>query len=221
MRSSSTSLAALAAGLWLACAACGPSTNIPTDGATGDSSADSASAADASLDSTSAADGSAASDSSVVTDSASADASSSADSSAADAASADSSASDASSAADAADASGCNYTAVDEVLVDCSGTYRFTSYFIADPASASCPPYWQVGSAAPASTYQQAAMNGGCTTTCTWRFATSVSRLYCGVRSGYESLTGTPESCPTLYRFSEGFFTSVEAHDEMFPCRDR
>ena len=218
MRSSSTSLAALAAGLWLTCAACGSSSNPPGDGATDSaSSADSAAASDsatamdsASEDSSTAPDASAATDSAAVPDGASADSG--------DAARADSAAADAASGADASDASSCNYNPVNEVLVDCSGSYRFTSYFVADPESAACPPFWQVGTAAPAMSYEQAAMNGGCSTACVWRFAMSVSRLRCGVRTGYETLTGTPESCPTLYRFSEGFFTSVEAHDAMYPC---
>lgn len=115
---------------------------------------------------------------------------------------------------------GCMYTNVNDVVVECSGSYRFVSEFNVVPASRECPPYWQVGTSAPAATMEAAAANARCSTACVWNFSMSVSRIYCGVRSGYEVLSGTPNRCGQLYRFSEGYFASVAAHDAMFPCRD-
>ncbi len=115
----------------------------------------------------------------------------------------------------------CMYTNVNDLAVDCGGTIRLVNYFDVVPASSMCPGYWQLGSAAPAFTAEQAAVNGGCSTACIWRFSMSVTRLYCGVRSGYEVLEGTPNRCGQRFRFSEGYFNSVAEHDAMYPCRDR
>ncbi|MFO0563971.1 MAG: hypothetical protein U0269_38455 [Polyangiales bacterium] len=114
----------------------------------------------------------------------------------------------------------CSYANVNDVVVDCAGTYRMVSQFNVVPPSSMCPPYWQVGMSAPAFTPEQAATNAGCSTACIWNFSMSVSRIYCGVRSGYEVLSGTPNRCGQLYRFAEGYFPSVAAHDAMYPCRD-
>jgi hypothetical protein len=112
----------------------------------------------------------------------------------------------------------CMYVNVDDRVVECGGRYRFNRRFDTVPASAACPPYWRVGDSAPASTAEQAATNAGCSTACEFRFMTSVSRLYCGRRSGYDILVGTPARCGTIYSFPEGFFSSVDEHDRMFPC---
>jgi hypothetical protein len=112
----------------------------------------------------------------------------------------------------------CMYVNVDDRVVQCAGRYRFNRRFDTVPASAACPPYWRVGDSPPASTAEQAAMNAGCSTECEFRFMTSVSRLYCGRRSGFDILVGTPARCGTIYSFPEGFFSSVDEHDMMFPC---
>lgn len=115
----------------------------------------------------------------------------------------------------------CAYVNVNDLVVQCSGRPRLVNNFNVVPPDPMCPAYWQVGSSPPATTVEQAALNAGCTTACVWRFATSVTRIYCGVRSGYDILEGTPPTCPRLYNFPEGYFASVEEHDAMFPCRDR
>ncbi len=115
----------------------------------------------------------------------------------------------------------CMYVNVNDLVVQCSGRPRLVNNFNVVPPDPMCPAYWQVGSSPPATTAQQAALNAGCTTACVWRFSMSVTRIYCGVRSGYDVLEGTPATCPRLYNFPEGYFASVEEHDAMFPCRDR
>jgi hypothetical protein len=225
--------------LWLcsllALTACGApvqpdaSTDARSDSAAIDDVAqDSAALIDAQSTDSSAGDDASANDSATLDTGVPSDANSDADA-ARDASAITDSARDASATADAArDASAdafvpppsCSYSNVDDVVVDCSGTYRMVSQFNVVPPSSMCPAYWQVGMSAPAFTPEQAATNAGCSTACIWRFSMSVTRLYCNHRSGYEVLSGTPDRCGQLFRFAEGYFTSVEAHDAMYPCRD-
>jgi len=51
---------------------------------------------------------------------------------------------------------------------------------------------------------------------CVYDFTTSVSRVHCDRRAGYETLTAT--DCATLFRFPDGYYTSVEAYDASHPC---
>jgi hypothetical protein len=219
----------------LALAACGApvqpdaSTDARSDTAAIDDAAqDGPASLDAQSADASTADASAMADASA-NDSAAIDATSIPDASASDASASTDSSRDASALTDAArDASAdvfvpppsCSYANGDDVVVDCGGTYRMVSQFNVVPPSLTCPAYWQVGMSAPAFTPEQAATNAGCSTACIWRFSISVSRIYCGARSGYEVLNGTSNRCGQLYRFAEGYFPSVAAHDAMYPCRD-
>ena len=46
---------------------------------------------------------------------------------------------------------------------------------------------------------------------CVYDFATSVSRVYCDRRAGYETLTAT--GCATLFRFPEGDYMHARSAD--------
>jgi hypothetical protein len=119
--------------------------------------------------------------------------------------------------ADASETTSCDYVDLDDVLVKCGGKYALLGYFDVDPAAASCPPYWGFGGKTPHYATKDAAIAGqGCDATCVWTFATAVTRLYCGHKDGYETLKAS--GCPDVYRFAEGYYESVEAHDAANPC---
>lgn len=116
-----------------------------------------------------------------------------------------------------ADAPACDYVDVDDVLVKCSGKYGLLGKFAVDPASSACPPYWSFGGTTAHYETKEAAIAGqACDAACVWTFATSVTRLHCGHKDGYETLKAT--GCPDVYRFAEGYYESVEAHDAANPC---
>jgi hypothetical protein len=114
------------------------------------------------------------------------------------------------------DVARCSYVAVDEVIVLCGTDYTFVSHFTSELSS--CPPFYgfdpegeQFSDSASA-----IASNTSCDATCQWHFASEVSRLHCGHRDGYEILSAT--GCDDVYRFSEGYYASVEEHDAANPC---
>ncbi len=111
----------------------------------------------------------------------------------------------------------CGYSAIDEVVVKCGDRYRFVSFFQSDPEGA-CPSFHGFTATGPQyGTPEDAiASDATCDASCVYRFHMSVTRLWCGNRSGYESLRA--EGCPDIYRFPAGYFDSVEAHDAMVPC---
>lgn len=115
-----------------------------------------------------------------------------------------------------ADIAACSYVAVDEVVVLCGADYVFVSHFTSDAPR--CPPFYAFdpdGAHFP-NTAAAIASDATCDASCEWHFATSVTRLYCGHRTGYETLSAT--GCADVYRFAEGYYPSVEAHDAANPC---
>jgi hypothetical protein len=119
--------------------------------------------------------------------------------------------------AETTDAMTCDYVDLDDVVVKCGGKYGLLGKFDVDPPSAACPPYWGFGGKSPHYESKEAAIAGeGCDATCVYTFATAVTRLYCGHKDGYETLKAT--GCPDLYRFAEGYYESVAAHDAANPC---
>lgn len=133
----------------------------------------------------------------------------------------DSGASDSGGPVDAApaidsDVARCDYVAVDEVIVQCDGRYTFVNHFTSTVPG--CPPFYGFTPDGPHfdSFAAVIASDATCDATCEWHFATSVSRIYCGHRDGYEVLAA--EGCADVYRFAEGYFASVEAHDAAHPC---
>jgi hypothetical protein len=143
------------------------------------------------------------------------------DSSAADTTTSDSQAGE-TSASDATDSSAdastdaCGYVDVDDVVVMCDGKYVMLGYFNVVPGSSSCPPYWAFPGKSGHPTKEDAIAAAGCSAMCIYKFSTSVTRLYCGKKTGYEVLRAT--DCADLYRFAEGYYASVEAHDAANPC---
>lgn len=111
----------------------------------------------------------------------------------------------------------CMYVPIDEVVVKCDGRYRFVNHFQSDRGAA-CPPFYGFTLEGPhyATSEEAIASDATCETRCIYTFAMSVSRIYCGHRSGYETLTAP--GCAEIFRFSEGYFDSVESHDAMHPC---
>jgi len=112
----------------------------------------------------------------------------------------------------------CDYVGVDEVIVVCSGDYTFVNHFISTLGAPSCPPFYGFAVGGPRfdGFASAIASNTDCDPTCQYHFATSVTRLYCGRRTGFETLAAT--GCPDVYRFAEGYYPSVEAHDLANPC---
>lgn len=112
----------------------------------------------------------------------------------------------------------CTYTAVDEVIVLCGLDYVFVSHFTSGVHG--CPAFYAFDpdGAHFTDTASAIASDATCDATCEWHFATSVSRIWCGHRSGFETLTATGAGCADIYRFPEGYFPSVEAHDAAVPC---
>ena len=116
------------------------------------------------------------------------------------------------------DAGACDYVAVDEVVVRCDMRYVFVSRFQSDVPG--CAPFHGFDPSGPrfADAASAIASDARCDATCQWRFATAVSRIYCGRRSGFETLTAPDPACAELYRFAEGYFASVEEHAAAYPC---
>jgi len=138
----------------------------------------------------------------------------SSDAGASDAGVADASSGDAATADAGVD---CAYVAVDEVVVSCGGDYTFVNQFVSG-VGAACPAFYAFDVDGPrfdgfAATI---ASDPTCSSACVYEFATSVTRLYCGRRTGYETLTAI--GCATLFRFPDGYYTSVEAYDASHPC---
>lgn len=110
----------------------------------------------------------------------------------------------------------CDYVGVDEVVVRCDGDFTFVSYFSSTVES--CDPFWGFSPEGPR--FEDAASAIGsdpsCDADCQYDFSMSISRVYCGRRSGYEVLTA--EGCPDVYRFDTGWYASVEEHDAANPC---
>lgn len=150
------------------------------------------------------------------------------DAAAADSAAADTAIADAADAATAdaadvatadvatADALACGYVAVNDVVVKCGDKFTMLGYFDVVPASSTCPPYWAFAGKGPHPSKEAAIAAEGCDGSCIYLFTTSVTRLYCGKKTGYEVLKAS--GCPDVYRFAEGYYPSVEAHDAAFPC---
>ena len=113
---------------------------------------------------------------------------------------------------------GCGYVAVNEVVVRCDGDFTFVNYFTSTVEG--CDPFWGFSPEGPR--FEDAASAIGsdpaCDAGCQYEFSTSVTRLYCGRRTGYEILTA--EGCPDAYRFSAGWYGSVEEHDAANPCTE-
>ena len=113
----------------------------------------------------------------------------------------------------------CEYVAVDEVIVRCDGDFTFVSHFTSTVAG--CDPSFYGFDPRDthfASSAEAIASDPNCDAGCEWHFATSVSRIYCGHRDGYEVLRADGDGCPDVYRFAEGWYESVEAHDAAHPC---
>ncbi len=117
-------------------------------------------------------------------------------------------------------ASMCEYYPLDDVLVRCGDRYALVSRIGVVPASDACPDYYGVeGDADQYETADAAIAGESCDGACRWRAGTSVTRLYCGVRSGFIRFTTDTAGCTTdLYQFPEGYYESVEAHDAAHPC---
>jgi hypothetical protein len=115
-----------------------------------------------------------------------------------------------------ADVARCDYVGVDEVIVQCDGLYTFVSHFTSEVAG--CPEFYGfTPDGVHADSFDEAiASDATCNPDCQWRFRTAVDRLYCGHRTGYEVLEA--DGCDDVYRFPEGYYPSVEAHDAMNPC---
>jgi len=111
----------------------------------------------------------------------------------------------------------CAYVAVDEVVVSCGGDYTFVNHFVSE-LGAACPAFYAFDVDGPRfdGFAPTIASDPTCSSACVYDFATSVSRIYCGRRAGYETLTAT--GCATLFRFPEGYYMSVEAYDASHPC---
>lgn len=117
------------------------------------------------------------------------------------------------------DAGGCDYTALDEVIVECEGAPTFVSRIGVFPTSDACPEFWVVsGRPTHYDSAADAIAGEACDAGCQWHFAMSVTRLYCGRRTGYEVLRADGDGCEDLYRFDDGYYPSVEAYDETHPC---
>ena len=112
----------------------------------------------------------------------------------------------------------CDYVGVDEVVVRCDGDFTFVTYFLSEVDG--CDPFWGFSPEGPR--FEDAASAIGsdpsCDADCQYDFSTSVSRVYCGRRSGFEVLTA--EGCPDVYRFDTGWYASVEEHDAENPCAE-
>lgn len=138
-----------------------------------------------------------------------------------DASAADAPSDPSSDAAVADDAGGCEYTALDEVIVECEGMPTFVTRIGVFPPSDECPVFWVVGSRPTHyESAEQAIAGESCDAGCEWHFSTSVTRIFCGRRSGYEVLRAEGDACEDLYRFDDGYYPSVEAYDETHPCPD-
>lgn len=114
----------------------------------------------------------------------------------------------------------CEYYPLDDVLVRCGSRYAFVSRIGVVPASDACPDYYAVEGDTDRYETADAAITGeSCDGSCRWRAAMSVSRIYCGMRSGYIRFTTDTAGCsPNLYQFPDGYYESVEAHDAANPC---
>jgi len=123
------------------------------------------------------------------------------------------------SPADTSDAvaDACGYVDVNDVVVKCGDKYTMLGYFDVVPSSATCPPYWAFAGKSGYATKEEAIAAAGCSASCIYQFSTSVTRLYCSKKTGYEVLKAG-KGCADLYRFAEGYFDSVAAHDAAFPC---
>ena len=110
----------------------------------------------------------------------------------------------------------CMYVPVDEVVVKCGTAYRFVNQFQSERRD--CPTFHGFTLEGPryATAAEAIASDASCDASCIYDFAMSVSRVYCGRRTGYETLTAV--GCADLYRFTEGYYDSVESHDAMHPC---
>jgi hypothetical protein len=122
-------------------------------------------------------------------------------------------------AGSAPDAGGCEYAALDEVLVRCGGEHTFVRRIGVFPPSAACPDYYVVdGSDVHYGSTDEAIAGESCDASCRWRYGTGVTRFRCGHREGYEVLSSTSPDCPDVYLFPDGFYPSVEAYDASHPC---
>lgn len=119
-------------------------------------------------------------------------------------------------AAEDAGPPGCGYVAVNDVVVRCDGEPTFVGYFASEVDG--CDPFWGFSPEGPR--YEDAASAIGsdpsCDAGCIYSPSMAVTRLYCGVRSGYERFVAP--DCPDLYRFPAGWYGSVEEHDAANPC---
>ncbi|MEZ4249280.1 MAG: hypothetical protein R3B99_13715 [Polyangiales bacterium] len=184
--------------------ACGDDDGGGVDAATGDASTDGGSDAGSTFDAGSTADAGSAEDAGSTDDAGLADAGE------------DATSQDAGSDADVDAGDGCDYVAVDEVVVRCDGTFTFVNHFTSTVDG--CDDFYAFTPDGPR--YEDyasvIASNPACDAGCQYRFSTSVSRIYCERRTGYEILRA--EGCDDAYRFPEGYYASVEEHDAAHPC---
>lgn len=111
----------------------------------------------------------------------------------------------------------CAYASIDDVIVKCGERYRSLQHFRSDPTGA-CPDFYGFTATGPhyATPAEAIAADATCNGRCIYDFSNSFSRLWCGRRTGYESLSA--EGCSDIFLFAEGYYDSVEAHDAMIPC---
>jgi hypothetical protein len=111
---------------------------------------------------------------------------------------------------------GCDYVAVNEVVVRCDGDFTFVGNFASTVEG--CEPFWGFSPEGPR--FDSAASTIGsdpsCDAGCIYSPRTAVTRTCSGVRTGYERFVAP--DCPDVYRFPAGWYGSVEEHDAENPC---
>jgi hypothetical protein len=121
---------------------------------------------------------------------------------------------------DAAPRPDCDYISVDERVARCAGAYRWFSYFTSSSSGGpACASFYGLDpSGTRYASFEKAVAGQGCDTTCLWHASTAVDGLRCGHRWGYETLKAENQSCPTLFRMPEGYYTSLAEYEAAHPC---
>jgi hypothetical protein len=111
----------------------------------------------------------------------------------------------------------CDYFELDTAIVACGDDYRYLRVFRDTIEAPGCPDFVRIGASPTEYPDAVAAIAGeGCSDTCIWGPATSVTWLRCGRRSGY--IVFRSPACNDLYEMPEGIFASLEDHDAAHPC---
>jgi hypothetical protein len=116
----------------------------------------------------------------------------------------------------------CDYLDLQQYLVHCPEEGWSTLREWVDPHRSVCPRYHTLH-AQRCGPREETIQWAGCETDCVRQAFQNISFIHCGQRNDFTTwahVDGDEERCPTLLRFHEGFWNSLEEWQDAHPCEE-